>query len=136
MKAGQTVQISLSYQNSSNQLSLDGLQVRPSAPIPASSLESAGWTRLLPWVLAILGVTVIAGGIWWYWRSGQQRSTSKRRRVRSRPHPAPVRPETGGLPPAVSAPSAEENIYCHQCGTRAQPGDAFCRSCGTHLRSE
>ena len=134
VKAGQTVQISLSYQNSSDQLSLDGLQVRPSAPIPASSLESAGWTRLLPWALAILGVTVIAGGIWWYWRSGQQHSTSKRRR--KRPHPALVKPEEGGIPAAVAAPAAEDNIYCHQCGTRAQLGDVFCRSCGMHLRSD
>jgi hypothetical protein len=27
-------------------------------------------------------------------------------------------------------------LYCHECGTRAQTGDRFCRVCGSKLRVE
>jgi uncharacterized OB-fold protein len=31
-------------------------------------------------------------------------------------------------------PTAEEYVYCSQCGKRATPGDRFCRTCGSELR--
>jgi uncharacterized OB-fold protein len=27
-------------------------------------------------------------------------------------------------------------IYCKECGKRAQPGDKFCRNCGTRLETK
>lgn len=129
VRSGQTVQITLGYENSSDTLSIDGLQVRPSAPIPESSLDGAGLTNFLPWVLVLVALAVIGGGVWWYLRSSQQHSTKKQP-----PRPADDDASAGGIPPAVAAPAAPETIYCHQCGVRAQPGDVFCRSCGVRLR--
>jgi hypothetical protein len=75
-------------------------------------------TGILPWVLAGIGVLLIAVGVVGFavWQRGGQRSSTIRRQT-------PQHKEGEG-----------EFIYCHQCGKRAQPGDIFCRTCGTRLR--
>jgi hypothetical protein len=134
----QSFSIDITYQKASNQLSVETLQVQPSAPLSPTGTwrdklraampwmfpESGSAYQILPWILGLLALVLIFGGGYWYWRSGRQEQTPKRHRSRA------SRPDAEE--PAVAA----GDIYCYQCGKRANPGDSFCRSCGTRLRVE
>jgi hypothetical protein len=81
----------------------------------------------LPWILGFLGIALIAGGGWWYWRSGLSKERSPAGAARPRRKPSTSR---------EPAASPEGYVYCHECGKRAGPGDRFCRACGARLRTE
>lgn len=127
ISAGQNIRITVDYQKSTDALSAENLLVQPSAPIPQSTAPDLNVSTWLPWILGILGAGLIIGGIVWFWQSGRQRPVSQTRRRRSR---------AGAYEPEVDATSAEVGVYCSQCGKRALPGDLFCRSCGTQIRSK
>ena len=122
---GQIISQQVSYQKESDALTAGEQQVQPSAPMSASPSTQGSLRAALPWVLGLLGVTLLVGGAVWYWQSGKDKESGKpRRRRRS----ADSQPQPAG--------AAEGHIYCHQCGKRAAPGDRFCRTCGTKLRIE
>ena len=116
---GQPLVIELEYQKDDDELSINNLEVGPTAPIEGT--QSMLLTAL-PWVLGILGVALIVGGIYWYWQSGRQRPAIKQRSRHKSESAKEIQPSEG-------------YIYCHQCGKRALTGDRFCRVCGTQLRS-
>lgn len=123
--AGQTVEVVISYDKTTDELSNSSMRVEPSEPLSSDTAGRNSLTSALPFVLGSLGLALIIGGGVWYWKSGRQRpQPSRTRRTRRRTHPEAV---AGGV--------TEGNIYCHQCGKRAAPGDRFCRTCGTQLRS-
>jgi hypothetical protein len=126
MQAGQPFTITLDYKKSTNELSASKVLVQSSAPLSSTPASRFSWTILLPWVLGVLGVLLIVGGGVWYWLSGRDKSFSVPRRTRRKA--AAVEANT-----AASGPD-EGFIYCHNCGKRANPGDRFCRTCGTALR--
>jgi hypothetical protein len=124
LPVGSPFSLDVSYQKASDDLSVASLQVEPSAPISPGTSGRVNLLEWWPWILGGLGVLLIAGGGFWYWRSGRGEATTEgRRRRRS------ARVKIEDTPP-------QEGVYCHQCGKRAGPGDRFCRSCGTRLRVE
>jgi len=78
LSAGDTSHISLSYIKNSDSLSVEGFQVQPSAPISNSTSGRSSARDLLPWGLGFLGVILVVGGVWWYWRLGQQQPQVKK----------------------------------------------------------
>jgi len=122
--ANEQFSLDISYTKASSKLSVEDMPIQPSAPLTTTTF---GDTLLgaLPWILGVIGLAVIAGGGYWYWRSGRQSVETPRKRRRSRASRA--EPET---------PSGEGAVYCHQCGKRASSSDRFCRSCGARLRVE
>lgn len=124
LQAGIPFELNLSYQKDSDALSIQSLQIQPSATLTPRSVGMLNLGQWWIWLLVFLGLVLIGGGGYWYWRSGQQESPAKARRRRRAP-----RQETAGTLP-------QEAIYCHQCGKRAGAGDRFCRSCGSRLRTE
>jgi hypothetical protein len=125
--AGQTVDVTVEYDKSSDALSNSNMPVQPSEPLGAktagrTSLTSA--SPILPIVLGLVGLGLIVGGGLWYWQSGRQTPQAARSHRNRRAR--------GTAPTASAAP--ESNVYCHQCGKRASPGDRFCRTCGSQLR--
>jgi hypothetical protein len=122
LASGQTFEIDVQYSKTDDKLSAEVLQVAPSSPIPEST-TAVNLLEIWPWLLAVLGAVLIIGGVWWYWRgsSGEQKPKRQRRGNRA-----------SKREPAVIPMDAD--VYCHQCGKRASPGDRFCRSCGTRLR--
>ena len=121
LAAGETFTLEIGYTKADDTLTVQQLQVQPSEPLVEAEghLTASDW---LPWVLGGLGLALIVGGLVWYWRTGvntPSASEKPRRRRRARK-------------PAATAPT--EVRYCPQCGTRAQPGDRFCRNCGAPLR--
>ncbi len=126
VSAGQKIQISIDYQKSSDALSAEGLPVQSSAPIPQGTSSDFNVKSWLPWVLGIIGAGLIVGGVIWFWQTGRQRPIAQVRHRRSR---------TGSHEPDIVPASGEDAVYCSQCGKRAMPGDQFCRSCGSPIRS-
>jgi hypothetical protein len=74
----------------------------------------------LPYILGGVGGVLIVGGLLYYFLSGREHAHRLRRRSR---------------PPSKAGGDASAT-HCHQCGTRAKPGDRFCRVCGTRLRQD
>jgi hypothetical protein len=115
---GQTFTLSVSYQKASDSLSINAFQVQPSQPLTTDTAGRVKFADYLPWILGIAGILMVVGGGLWFWQSGktQPPREKRRRKIISRP-----------------APEEEVSRYCPQCGKRAQPGDRFCRACGTQL---
>jgi hypothetical protein len=122
LEAGQSFTISLDYQKETDALSATNLNVAPSAPLNDSTLGRMNLSTRLPWILGALGVLLIVGGGVWYWQSGRRKSGPA---SRQRHKPAAAR----------EAAPTEDFVYCSQCGKRAAPGDRFCRTCGSQLRT-
>jgi len=122
LQKGQSYNLTVDYQKSTDALSTTGLPVEPAQPLDTNTPGRVSNSSVLPWVLAGLGgaliVIAIVGGIY-FWRSGSRRHHTSRKR-----HAQPQQENEPGI------------IYCHQCGKRAQPGDVFCRTCGTRLQKE
>jgi uncharacterized OB-fold protein len=76
-------------------------------------------TGILPWVLVGIGLLLIGAGIVGFvtWQRGSQMTKAIKRQK-----------------PRQQKEGEDEFIYCSQCGKRAQPGDVFCRTCGTRLK--
>jgi hypothetical protein len=125
LDAGQTISLDIAYLKTSDTLTKPQLEVQPSAPLTTEPDWQNTMLGALPWVLGVLGVGLIAGGVFWYWKSGQATQAEKPRRRRSRSM------TTGREDEGVAGV-----VYCHQCGKRAGETDRFCRSCGTKLRIE
>jgi hypothetical protein len=124
LEQGETFELGVSYEKETDALSVQSLQIQPSATLEPGSSNPFNLDQPWVWFLIGLGVVLIGGGAYWYWRTGQQDTQPKKRRQRRAAGPNQV-----GVPEGKA-------VYCHQCGKRAMPGDQFCRTCGTRLRSE
>lgn len=115
--------IGISYKKESDALSIESLQIQPSATITPATSSLFDLDQWWVWLIVLLAVVLIAGGGYWYWRLGREEAPAKSRRQRR-----------------ASRREADEvfqagAVYCHQCGKRAESGDRYCRSCGTRLRT-
>ena len=110
--------LTIDYQRQTDALSISGLPVQAASTPGPDTPGHVSMTGILPWVLAGIGLLLIVAGIVGFvaWQRGSQVSTAVKRNT-------PIRRE-----------GEEEFIYCSQCGKRAQPGDVFCRTCGTRLK--
>jgi hypothetical protein len=95
-------------------------QVNPSEPL-TSDTEGRVSVDNLPWIIGGIGIALIGIALFIYWRSAETGSSTAKRPRRKR-QDSPSREDSG------------QPLYCHECGTRATPGDRFCRTCGSRLR--
>jgi hypothetical protein len=123
--SGTTFTVSLSYTKPDDKLSVNLLTVESTEPITDQTTGRVSFIEMLPWMVGGLGVLLIGGGGLWYWQSSREE-------VRAQgPHQSSAERHK-----SQATPEAQSNIYCHQCGKRAGPGDVYCRSCGARLRVE
>lgn len=114
--AGQQFTLDLTYAKTSDVLGVPQQNVQPSAPLNSNTPGRVMFSNYLPYILGGLGVILIVGGLFYFWRSSRSDSQGRKR------HPAQTEKE------------GDSDIYCHQCGARARTPDRFCRVCGTKLR--
>lgn len=119
----QTFTLNTSYEKATDDLTVADQPVQPTSPLPTTPEWQTSLINALPWIVGILGVLLISGGFYWYWRTGQQRQVLAGKRHTRR-----------GRSSAETRFAGE--IYCHQCGNRAGKSDRFCRACGAKLRLE
>ena len=122
LAAGNSFTLTADYQKSTDTLSTTGLPVQPTQPLNGSTSGRVTISSILPWILGVIGGVLIVAGIvagLYMWKGGSRRSIISRKR-----HSQPQKV------------SEDEDVYCNQCGKRAQPGDVFCRTCGMRLRKE
>jgi hypothetical protein len=119
LKMGNSFQFDLEYQRTSSVLMDPGAadQVQPSEPVGADTPGRVSITNL-PLIIGGFGLALIGIALFTYYRSTQSNDTKPRRRRRA------------------TAAEGGEQAYCHECGARANPGDRFCRTCGSRLRAE
>lgn len=120
LKMGQSFQFNIEYQRQSEAVTKpqNSANVQPAEPVGPST-EGRVSIDNLPYVIGGFGLALIGLALFFYWRSTQTPERKSRQRRRS-----------AGSAQAEEDPSA----YCHECGTRAQKGDRFCRTCGSRLR--
>lgn len=123
LKMGRSYQFDLAYDRGSDELTDPGQvnQVNPSEPLGPQT-EGRVSVDNLPWIIGGFGIALIGFGLFFYWRSTSPNS-SVSRRTRRKHHPSPQE-------------DSAQPVYCHECGTRANAGDRFCRTCGSRLRTE
>jgi hypothetical protein len=123
LSAQQLMTVSLTYQKSTDNLSVQTGKVGPSAPVNDSTPGRASFGTLWIYGLGGLSLLLIGGAGAWYWRSVHNTA-------------APQRQRHAAYREKVTQPSQEMQLYCHQCGKKASAGDVFCRSCGARLRHD
>lgn len=119
LSAGQEFPLQLTYTKTSDTLSVSQPRLQPSQPLGPNTSGRVMLSNYLPYILGVLGFLVIAAGVIYIWQSRRSAGLSRER---------PRHPSTQADDDAPGA------IYCHQCGTRAERGDRFCRVCGARLR--
>lgn len=121
--AGVSTKVSVEYNKTNDALTVERLPVKLASPI-SSNKSSLMNLNFVPWGLGILGVSLLTGGIYWYWQLGKQQPQPK------------IKPyDRKSISFQKQFPLTDDvAVYCHQCGKRAAKGDRFCRSCGTRLR--
>jgi len=119
--------IHLTYNKPDNNLSSTSQPVQAVQPVTPNTRGRISFIDALPWALGSLSGVVMGAGLLWYWQSGKKRRQSGYLRHEHRN--TPQSPKQAGM-----APSSRTVVYCHQCGRMANPGDVFCRACGSRLR--
>jgi hypothetical protein len=117
LEAGQQLPIKMTYTKTSDRLSISD-QPLETGIVDDNTAGRISLSNYLPYILGASGILLILTGGLYFWQA------SKGRRGRRQRHQARDEESAGG------------DVYCHQCGKRAQPADRFCRTCGTRLRKE
>jgi hypothetical protein len=117
LEAGKQLPIRVTYTKSSDRLGVSD-QPLETGVVDESTQGRVSLNNYLPYILGGLGALLILVGGLYFWQSGKGKSASRKR------HRSP------------GEESANGDVYCHQCGKRAQAGDRFCRTCGSRLRRE
>lgn len=119
IEAGEQFNISLQYEKPDDTLS-QGFEPVFAAEDPESQTT---FDNVWPWILGGVGVLMVLGVVIWYL---VPQRTGFSRRQQSAP------PRKRHTPAARS--EGPPGAFCHNCGTRSQAGDQYCRSCGAKLR--
>jgi hypothetical protein len=117
LQVGQRFPLHLTYTRTSNALTVSGETVQPTKPLDSSTPGRVLLSNYLPYVAGVLGIVLVGAGAIYFLQPRSPRAPARRQTHLSL---------TKGQTKAV--------LHCHQCGARAQPGDRFCRVCGTKLR--
>ena len=117
VEAGKQLPIRVTYKKSSDRLGVSD-QPLETGTVDESTQGRVSLSNYLPYILGGLGILLILVGGLYFWQSSKGKPSPRRRRH------------------ARDEENDDGDVYCHQCGKRAQSGDRFCRTCGTRLRKE
>lgn len=114
--ADEELPVRITYTKSSDRLGVSD-QPLGTGIVDENTQGRVSLNNYLPYILGGLGaMLILVAGLYFWQTSKGKPSPRKRHRMR----------DEG---------SESGEVYCHQCGKRAQSGDRFCRTCGTRLRT-
>ncbi len=119
LQSGQKFSLHVIYTRSSNELSVPAETVQPSKPLDSNTPGRVLLSNYLPYVLGVLGIVTLGAAAIYFLQPRNPREGAKRQTHAPR-----------------AKAQGKSDLHCHQCGARAQPGDRFCRVCGSQLRVE
>jgi hypothetical protein len=129
--AGERLTLNLEYSKKSNQTSVDALQVKPVVPITSNTPGRTAWWDSISWLLIlVVAFVLILISSFWLWQ------INLRQLIRSRISKGSKKEKRISAGVKTEEVQTLGEIHCHLCGKRVNPGDHFCRSCGTHLHIE
>lgn len=117
LQAGQQESVEVTYTKTTERLSASVQPLEPGT-VDEKTPGRVSLSKYYPYLLGGLGLLLIAGGGLYFWQTSKSKVTSQHRHN------------------SRAKENSKEQLHCHQCGKRAQPGDRFCRACGTRLRRE
>lgn len=126
-RADENFERSITYKKDSESLSIEFLEI-DSPPVNEDTAGRVSIVNIIPWGIGLLGVIVIVAGVYWYW------ATENRVIMLPQKGKASHQKQKQEVKKIVQAKTSDQDVYCHQCGKRAEENDKFCRSCGTKLR--
>jgi len=120
LKQGEEFKIAFSYERSTDLPSTAFLVTNNPA---GTVVPTSSWTNFvyekLPYIIGLIGLALLIGGGWWFWRSGREGAKGPARKRHAQ---------------RAAVDDDDQEVYCHNCGRRASAADRFCRACGTRLR--
>lgn len=117
LSASEKYTLDLQYTKTTDALINTPQTVQPAQPVNEDTPGRVSLSNSYPYIIGFIGIGMIVGGIVYYYRTGRViPKRTRRRRV--------INEEE----------DLKTGTYCSQCGTRAQSGDKFCRTCGAKLR--
>jgi hypothetical protein len=121
LSRGQQYAMNLSYVKETENLHRPASQIIQSVtPLDESTPGRVSLSNYLPYLIGGIGVFLLLVGGFYYWQVGS----------------VPSKPSNRKRSSNVESDAGATAAYCPQCGTRARPGDRFCRTCGTRLRRQ
>ena len=114
--AGKQIPVAVSYTKTSDRLSM-AEQPLETGIVDENTQGRVSLNNYLPYILGGLGLLLIVAGGVYFWQTSKGKPEPRKR------HRTQLQDEG-------------EDVYCHQCGKRAQAADRFCRTCGSRLRKE
>ncbi len=121
--AGEVFTLKINYDRDTDKPSSSFLTVESSEPLEQPVEGQFSLASYMPWILGVLALLLVAGGVIWYGLSSRAGGNLSKPRKRGLARKQKKEKQNGN-----------GEIYCHECGKRAQPGDQFCRTCGARLR--
>ncbi|MBG0771883.1 MAG: zinc ribbon domain-containing protein [Anaerolineaceae bacterium] len=118
--SGESFDVTFHYVKDLENTDYQALSVAPVATVD----ENTEGRTILPstvvvWLLAVALLLILLVGFYYWW--------FQRRYINE---------ERAGTDRWLMRRSEHNAIFCHECGSRSQPGDGFCRNCGTELRKK
>ncbi|QRN82719.1 zinc ribbon domain-containing protein [Chloroflexota bacterium] len=118
VRAGIDYNVTFHYVKDLQNTEFEALGVSPVTPVDENTEGRTFMpSTVVVWLLAVALLLLLLVGFyyWWYQRHY-------------------INEDWIGSDRQLMRRSEQKAIFCHECGSRSQPGDAYCRNCGTELR--
>jgi hypothetical protein len=127
---GALIYLHLSYIKTNDGLSASTVPVNPANPLPGQKTLWETLTSILPTIwqnksLLITGGLLLGALVLFNLLVAIVPGTNPKRGKPNKANPVKAKQQ-----PVVKE---EKEVFCYQCGKRARPGDAYCRTCGSRL---
>jgi hypothetical protein len=128
--SGSLITFNLTYTKTTDALTAGATRSAATPDLPEPLMPLITDPLLIGLSIAAVVSVIFLAAVFGYYRLRESRSELPEPQLKAKSKGQPPKPRPVGPPPREPEPA----LYCHACGHAAQPGDRFCRKCGTELR--
>ena len=124
---GESFDVEIGYTKGGTNLTIESFEQTSAAPTTnqTTQTQSLGGLPAWAWVVIGVGAAFIMVGVVDFLRNSKKPS---------RPSSYRQKKQRSSSRSASASSTSGKKVFCHNCGQPAEPGDKFCRECGTELR--